>query len=83
MKEKISIKALIPECLHTIFCGTIVVFALVSAYLYKCGNDGVISNSELKSAFEYFFICITEILFFSLSFDIIFKYEIKNRKNLR
>ena len=83
MKEKIITGALIPQCLHTIFCGTITVFAIISAYLYICGSDGVITVSEIKNSLEYFFICITEILFFSLSFDIIFKYEIKNREKLR
>ncbi len=75
MKEKIKNKSLIPQCLHILFCGTIVVLAIVSAYVCVCGNDGALTVSEIKCAAEYFFICITEILFFSLSFDLIYKYE--------
>lgn len=76
MKEK---KALLPQCLHTIFCSTIFVLAFISAYLYRCGNDGFVSTKEMETATEYFFICITEILFFTLSIDIIYKVDNKKK----
>ncbi len=71
------IHTLTPWCLHTVFCGTIVVLGAISAYLFICAKDGFLSEKEIHNGMEYFFICITELLFFSLAFDIIFKYEKK------
>ena len=72
---KDNTKSLISPCVHIMICGNIFVFAIITAYLFICGNDGTITQRELKCAFEYFFICVVEILFFSLSFDLIFKCE--------
>ena len=62
-------------CLHTIICGSLLVLALMMSYLSLCLNDGFLSQTEIKNVMEYFFICITEILFLSLSFDLIYKWE--------
>ncbi len=79
MKEKNTNKALMPQCVHTIFCTTIVVISIVSAYLGWCRSDGALTCREMKYAAEYFFICLTEILIFSLAFDIIYKYDKKGK----
>ena len=68
-------KTLIPQCVHIMICGNIVVLAIITAFLFVCGDDGIITQRELRFAFEYFFVCVTEILFFSLAFDLIYKYE--------
>ena len=75
MKDKNINNALIPECIHILFCGTIVVLSILSAYLYLCGKDGCVSSWEIKRIAEYFFICITEIVFLTLALDLIYKYE--------
>ncbi len=75
MKEKNTNKFILPQCIHIIICGSIIIFSIVFAYLYTCKNDGALTVREIKCAAEYFFICITEILIFSLSFDIICKYD--------
>ena len=54
-------------------------FALLTAFF--CGDDGIITQRELKFAFEYFFICVTEILFFTLAFDLMYKYEKRGIKD--
>jgi hypothetical protein len=64
--------------LHTIFCGTVVVIGIIVAYLFICANDGLLSEKEIYNGMEYFFICITELLLFSLAIDIIIKYEKKS-----
>jgi hypothetical protein len=75
MKEKNINKTLMPQCLHIIFCGTIIVISIVFAFLYTCKNDGALTIGEIKCATEYFFICITEILLFTLAFDLVCKYD--------
>lgn len=71
------IHTLTPWCLHTIFCWTIVVLGAVLSYLFISSKDGFLSEKEIYNGMEYFFICITELLLFSLAFDIIIKYENK------
>jgi hypothetical protein len=80
MKKKNINNALIPECLHILLCGTILVISILSAYLLFCGKDGYVSLQEIERITEYFFICITEIVFFALAFDLIYKYENKTNE---
>lgn len=64
-----------------LLCATIVIFAILYAYYKTCIADGFLSSREIKTIAEYFFICITEILFLSLGFDIVYKYEKGNRES--
>lgn len=77
MKKRLYLKneSLHPLWLHMILCSTFLVFCFLGAYLYCCNQDGFLSYTEKSTAAEYFFTCITEILFMCLSLDLIYKYE--------
>ena len=82
MKKRLYLQneSLHPMWLHMIFCSTILVLGFIGAYLYCCGKDGFLSYTEKSTAAEYFFVCITEIMFISLSVDLMYKYE-KSKEN--
>ncbi len=72
---------LTPMCFHIILCTTLVIMSLLCAYIVACAKDGYFSYHEMKTCFEYFFICITETLFLSLAIDAMYKYEKAQNKN--
>ena len=58
----------------------IFIVTIILSYLFICSKDGFLSEKEIYNGMEYFFICITELLLFSLAFDIIIKYENKRER---
>ncbi len=77
LKNQKSLYYVTPWFLHIITAGTLLVIGILCAYITVCLKDGYLSQGEISFAFECFFICVTELLFFNLAFDVIYKYENK------